>query len=59
MFGGYEWLIIGGIVIFFFGAKRLPALMRSIGEARVEFNRGRKGLEDHDAEVIEPPGPSA
>ena len=54
-----EILLIGGLLIFFFGASRLPALMRSLGEARHEFKRGRQGLEDKDAEVLEPPKPSA
>jgi len=54
-----EILLIGGLLIFFFGASRLPALMRSLGEARHEFKRGRQGLEDKDAEVLDPPGPSA
>jgi sec-independent protein translocase protein TatA len=42
-FGGQELIIILVIVLVLFGATRLPALARSIGQSAKEF---RKGLED-------------
>jgi sec-independent protein translocase protein TatA len=40
-----ELLIILGIVLLLFGARRLPDLARSLGKASREF---RKGLEDQE-----------
>lgn len=52
-FGGQELIIILVIVLVLFGASRLPALARSIGQSAKEF---RKGLETGDEE--EAPAPS-
>jgi sec-independent protein translocase protein TatA len=38
----YEWLILLLIVLVLFGASRLPALARSIGEALTEFRRAAR-----------------
>ncbi len=47
-FGGQELVIILVIVLVLFGATRLPALARSIGQSAKEF---RKGLEDGNEET--------
>lgn len=47
-FGGQELIIILVIVLVLFGATRLPALARSIGQSAKEF---RKGLEAGDEEA--------
>ena len=39
-FGVPELLIVLAIVLLLFGASRLPALARSLGESRREFKRG-------------------
>lgn len=41
-----DWLIVGVIAFFLFGARRLPELGRSLGKGIVEFKKGLKGLED-------------
>jgi sec-independent protein translocase protein TatA len=41
-----EWLLIGAVVLLLFGAKRLPELGRSMGQALREFRRGLKGSDD-------------
>ncbi|MEX2573892.1 MAG: twin-arginine translocase TatA/TatE family subunit [Balneolaceae bacterium] len=41
-FGGFEWLIIIMIIIFFFGAKKFPEVARGIGQGVVEFRRARR-----------------
>jgi sec-independent protein translocase protein TatA len=43
MFGTTELIIIVLIIVILFGAKSLPKLARSIGEARKEL---QKGLDD-------------
>ncbi|MEN3001698.1 MAG: twin-arginine translocase TatA/TatE family subunit [Armatimonadota bacterium] len=40
--GTYEWLIVLLIVVVLFGASRLPALARSLGEALSEFRRATR-----------------
>jgi TatA/E family protein of Tat protein translocase len=43
MIGSQDLLVLLGIGIFFFGAKRLPELSRSLGQAMVEFKKGVTG----------------
>ena len=45
-FGVTELLIVLGIVLLIFGSTRLPALARSVGQAKREFKRG-----EHDSEA--------
>ena len=41
-FAGMEWIIvIVAIILFLFGAKKIPELARSLGKASGEFNRGK------------------
>ncbi|MDT7961124.1 MAG: twin-arginine translocase TatA/TatE family subunit [Armatimonadota bacterium] len=40
--GTQEWIILLIIVLVLFGASRLPALARSIGEALTEFRRATR-----------------
>jgi sec-independent protein translocase protein TatA len=40
--GGLEWvIIIGLIVVMFFGVRKIPELARSLGRARGEFEKAR------------------
>lgn len=40
--GGLEWVIIVGlIVVVFFGVKKIPELARSFGKATAEFEKAR------------------
>ncbi|MCL6532095.1 MAG: twin-arginine translocase TatA/TatE family subunit [Armatimonadetes bacterium] len=48
--GTQEWLILLVIVLVLFGASRLPALARSIGEALTEFRRATRT--DDEAEQL-------
>ena len=48
--GPPEIIIVAGVIILLFGAKKLPEFARSIGKAKNEFQRG---LKDGEAEAIE------
>jgi len=54
MIGMTEWLIIGGVVLLLFGARKLPELARSMGSSVSEF---KKGMAD-GGKKEEPPPPS-
>ncbi len=48
--GGTEWLIIAGVVVLLFGAKKLPELARSLGRSSREFKKGLREGEAGDAD---------
>ena len=37
------WILIIAVVVFLFGASRIPQFARSLGQARREFEKGSKG----------------
>ncbi|MFQ6134326.1 MAG: twin-arginine translocase TatA/TatE family subunit [Nitrososphaerales archaeon] len=44
---GTEWIVLlVVVVIFLFGAKKIPDLARSVGRARGEFARGKQEYEE-------------
>ena len=48
-FGIMEILLVFGIVVFFFGAKRIPQIARGVGEGIRNFRHSVKdGTEDQD-----------
>jgi sec-independent protein translocase protein TatA len=48
--GAPEIIIVAGIIILLFGAKKLPEFARSMGKAKNEFQRG---LKEGEAEADE------
>ncbi len=46
--GGWEWLIIIGVLVLLFGAKRLPDMARSVGQSARVFKGEMKGLRDDE-----------
>jgi len=42
--GGGEWIIILLAIIFLFGGKKIPELMRGIGQGVREFNDAKKSV---------------
>ena len=48
--GGQELLVIGMIILVFFGGKKIPELMRGLGSGIREFNNAKNNIE---AEVKE------
>ncbi len=50
--GGYEWLVILFAVLLLFGGKKIPELMRGLGQGIREFNRARANVEHELKEGI-------
>ena len=46
--GGWEWLILVGVVLLLFGAKRLPEMARSVGQSARVFRGEMKGMKSDD-----------
>jgi len=44
--GGPEILIILGVVLLFFGGRKIPELMRGLGKGIKEFNNARGTIEN-------------
>jgi TatA/E family protein of Tat protein translocase len=59
MIGTQDLLIALAIGVFFFGAKKLPDLSRSLGRALTEFKKGIEEAPDQKppAESVEKPEP--
>ncbi len=56
---GTQDLIVGlALILFFFGAKRLPEIARSLGKSMQEFKKGVSGDPEKDA-ASEPVPPAA
>ena len=51
MFGIQEVLILGAVLVVFFGAKRLPQLGKSLGQSLKGF---KAGLEEDDVKDVKP-----
>lgn len=50
-----ELLIIAGVIILLFGARKLPEMARSLGKSAKAFKEETKGMRDSDAEPTPPP----
>lgn len=51
--GGWEWLLIAGVVLLFFGAKRIPEMMRGLGSGIREFKKAKDDITDQLKEGLE------
>jgi sec-independent protein translocase protein TatA len=47
--GGWEFVILIGVLVLLFGAKRLPDMARSIGQSARVFKGEMKGMKNDDA----------
>lgn len=54
--GTWEILILVGVLLLFFGARKLPELARAMGSSITQF---KKGIQDVDANEKLPPSPGA
>ncbi len=50
MIGTMEALIIGGVILLIFGAKKLPELAKSMGQSKAAFDEGLKEGTSSDEE---------
>ena len=48
---GWEWIIIGLLVLLLFGGKKIPELMRGLGKGMKSFKQGMKDVEDDVKEI--------
>lgn len=46
--GGWEFVILIGVLVLLFGAKRLPDMARSIGQSARVFKGEMKGMKGED-----------
>ena len=53
--GGWEFVILIGILVLLFGAKRLPDMARSIGQSARVFKGEMKGMKDDEAAKSDSP----
>jgi len=47
--GGFEWLIIILVLVFLFGAKKIPEMARGIGRGIVEFRKASSHDDEKDS----------
>lgn len=45
--GGWEWLLIGLVIVLLFGAKKIPDLARGLGKGIREFKDATKEIKDN------------
>ncbi len=48
---GWDWVIIGLVVLLLFGGKKIPELMKGLGKGVKNFKEGVKGVEDDIDEI--------
>ncbi|MCO1656081.1 Sec-independent protein translocase subunit TatA [Pseudonocardia humida] len=53
--GGWEFVILIGVLVLLFGAKRLPDMARSIGQSARVFKGEMKGMKSDEGKPAEPP----
>lgn len=56
--GGWELIVIIGVLILLFGAKKLPDMARSIGQSARVFKGEMKGMKSDDEAAADPPPPA-
>lgn len=56
--GGWELVILIGLLVLLFGARKLPEMARSIGQSARVFKGEMKGMKA-DEQVPQPPAPPA
>ncbi len=48
---GYEWILVILAIVLLFGGRKIPELMRGLGQGMREFKKAKdEGFEDKDTE---------
>jgi sec-independent protein translocase protein TatA len=60
-FSPFHWLIVLAIVVLLFGGKKIPEVMKGLGEGIRSFKEGMHGAAQGPAQTtqVSPPAPSA
>jgi sec-independent protein translocase protein TatA len=53
--GGWELIILLGVLVLIFGAKKLPDMARSVGQTARVFKSEMKGLTESTRDASAPP----
>lgn len=61
---GWQWLLILAVILLLFGAAKLPALAKSMGQSARVFKGEMKAMKEDDAQTtadstVAPPAPDA
>lgn len=58
-FSPFHWLIVLAIVVLLFGGKKIPEVMRGLGEGIRSFKEGMHGANQGPAQSAQTPPPAA
>ena len=58
-FSPFHWLIVLAIVVLLFGGKKIPEVMRGVGEGIRSFKEGMHGAGQPAAQSTQVPPPAA
>ncbi|NCP20879.1 MAG: twin-arginine translocase TatA/TatE family subunit [Flavobacteriales bacterium CG_4_9_14_0_2_um_filter_35_242] len=51
--GGYEWIVIAIVILLLFGGRKIPELMKGIGNGIKEFKKASKVEDESDKKLEE------
>jgi sec-independent protein translocase protein TatA len=58
-FSPFHWLVVLAIVVLLFGGKKIPEVMRGLGEGIRSFKEGMHGAGQGPAQSAQTPPPAA
>jgi sec-independent protein translocase protein TatA len=58
-FSPFHWLVVLAIVVLLFGGKKIPEVMRGLGEGIRSFKEGMHGAGQGPAQSTQTPPPAA
>jgi sec-independent protein translocase protein TatA len=58
-FSPFHWLVVLAIVVLLFGGKKIPEVMRGLGEGIRSFKEGMHGSAQAPAQTTQAPAPPA
>lgn len=58
-FSIFHWLVVLAVVLLFFGGRRIPEVMKGLGEGIRSFKEGMSGTSQPTQPSPQPPAPPA